>query len=135
VNDLSQRHRVFAAARQRAELTVQQLWLRYLALTGSCGVFEVDAFLHGLTVLPDAEQNILAHALNERLEDLYRDARVPYLGSDVSPAGPDDPLAVLHELLNGLLPSTASEAAPTTAPNQSGRDNNGSPESTNGPET
>jgi hypothetical protein len=113
VDDLSLRHHLFAAAHRRGGLTVQQLWLRYLALTGSCGVFEVDAFLHGLTTMPPVEQNILAHALNERLDDLYRASRVPYLSPDVPTVKPEDPLTVVHQLLHQEpLPSTKSGPEP-----------------------
>jgi hypothetical protein len=90
---------LFQAARQRAELSVDELWLRYLALTGTCDVFELDAFLNDLTVWMDHEQNVLACALNERLDELYQAVRVPYLMLSSPTSRPEDPLAVLHELL------------------------------------
>jgi hypothetical protein len=93
------RFTLFQAARQRAELSVDQLWLRYLALTGEGDVFDLDAFLNGLTVWSDHEQDVLACALNERLDDLYQAARVPYLGLSPHPDEPEGPLAVLLELL------------------------------------
>jgi len=77
---------------------VDELWLRYLALTGTCDVFELDAFLNDLTVWMDHEQNVLACALNERLDELYEAVRVPYLLSSPT-STPEEPLAVLHELL------------------------------------
>jgi hypothetical protein len=103
VDDPSSRHpspQVFVAAQRRGELTLQQLWLRYVALTGTCAMIEIDAFLHGLGTLPAGEQDKLAHALNERLDELYQASRVPYLAADLSPDNGEDPLAVLQQLLD-----------------------------------
>jgi hypothetical protein len=78
---------------------VDDLWLRYLALTGTCDVFELDAFLNDLTTWTDHEQNVLACALNERLDELYQVVHVPYLMSSSPTSEPEEPLAVLRELL------------------------------------
>jgi hypothetical protein len=78
---------------------MDDLWLRYLALTGSYDVFELDAFLNDLTTWTDHEQNVLACALNERLDDLYQAARVPYLLPPSPTSAPEDPLTVLRGLL------------------------------------
>lgn len=75
------RHPLFEAARVRAGWSVRQLWLDYLALGGTYGAFEIEAYLEGLTLLDPGQQDVLAVALNERLDDLYRAARVPYLFS------------------------------------------------------
>jgi hypothetical protein len=98
VDDLNSRHQLFLAAQRRGELTLQQLWLRYIALTGTCAIIDIDAFLHGLGSLPAAQQDILAHTLNERLQELYQTNRVPYLAADTATS--EDPLAVLHQLLH-----------------------------------
>jgi len=100
VDDLSTRHHAFVAAQRHGELTLQQLWLRYIALTGTYGAFDIDAFLHGLSDLPAAQQDILAHALNERLDEVHQTRRVPYLNSRLPAVNPEDPLAVLHQLLD-----------------------------------
>jgi hypothetical protein len=71
------RHERVEAARLRAELTVPELWLRYVALGGNGDVFDLDAYLNGLVPLDGLDQNVLAVAVNERLEELYRAARVP----------------------------------------------------------
>jgi hypothetical protein len=47
-------------------------------------VVELDAFLHGLTTLPAAEQDKLAHALNECLDEVYQESLVPYLATELS---------------------------------------------------
>ena len=49
------RHQLFEAARTRAEWTVQQLWVGYLALGGTRDAFDIEAFLHGLGPLDDAQ--------------------------------------------------------------------------------
>ncbi|MGY1617075.1 hypothetical protein ACI797_10055 [Geodermatophilus sp. SYSU D00691] len=59
-----------ASAYRRTGLTVRDAWLRYLALGGNADEVSVDAQLHGLAVLSPGEHNVLAHALNEELDDL-----------------------------------------------------------------
>jgi hypothetical protein len=100
MDDLSSRHQLFMAAQRRLDLSLNQLWLRYIALTGSCAMIDIDAFLHGLSSLPAGEQDILAHALNERLDEVYEACRVPYLAADLPAVTPEDPLTVLHQLLD-----------------------------------
>ena len=60
-----------------AELTVQELWLRYFALGGTAGPTEIDAYLNALMPLSHTEHNILALAVNERLNELPS-PRAPY---------------------------------------------------------
>jgi hypothetical protein len=96
-----QRHRRMDTARDRAELTVQDLWLRYVALGGTGDAFDLDGYLQGLTPLDTFQQDVLAQALNEALEDLYRAHRIPL--SAPAPGLEDDaPLesgvrSLLHE--------------------------------------
>lgn len=100
MSELTTRHELFEAARNRAEWSVQQLWVGYLALGGSRDAFDIEAYLYGLGPLSAAHQDILANAVNERLDDLYLAARVPYLETDeLPPCRCRDPLTVLDELL------------------------------------
>jgi hypothetical protein len=78
-SDTNHRHHLFAGAFDRADWTVRQAWLSYLALGGRGDFFDVEAFLAGLVTMGAHEQDVLAVALNERLDDLYRERRVPYL--------------------------------------------------------
>lgn len=71
------RHERIEAARVRGELTVSELWLRYIALGGNGDLFDVDGYLNGLLPLTAFDQEALAVAVNERLEELYRADRVP----------------------------------------------------------
>jgi hypothetical protein len=75
------------AARIYAGLTVQDLWLRYVALGGTGDAFDLDGYLQGLMPLETFQQAVLAQALNEALEDQFRAARI-----ELSPSmlGADD---------------------------------------------
>ena len=101
---------MFEAARARADWSIQQLWVGYLALGGTYDAFDIEAYLHGLAPLGDAQQDVLAGAVNERLDDLYLAARVPYLATvEPPPCRWQDPLAVLDELLAALPPKDQDE--------------------------
>jgi hypothetical protein len=99
------------AAYGHAGLTVEQLWTRYFALGGDADLMDVDAQLAGLLTLPPAQLDVLAHAVNERLDELITHHRVPY-SRPVRPGRPaSGPLAALV----GLLESAGS-AAPEHLP-------------------
>ncbi len=100
------RHELFDRARKQAGLTITQLWVDYLALGGRMDLFNVEAYLHGLVLLPPSQQDVLANVLNERLDDLCRAAKVPYLFTSPDLGLPaTDPVDVLDELLRGPPPS------------------------------
>ena len=105
------RHSLFDRALQRAEWSLQQLWLHVIATGGTASAFDLDAFLHGLAPLDPGQQDVLATALNERLGDLYAAATIPYLVTPAT-AAPlvESPLAVLHELVT----TTGRDQRPTT---------------------
>jgi hypothetical protein len=58
-------------------LTVAELWLRYFALGGEAAELEIDAYLNGAIALPAFQHDMLAHAINERLEEIAP-PRAPY---------------------------------------------------------
>lgn len=103
------RHQLLEAARKRAELTVQELWLRFVALGGTGDAFDIDGYLQGLVPLDTFQQDVLTQAANEGLEDIYRSARVPL--SAPSPDGTvDDRLReVIQQLLGDDLPARAAK--------------------------
>ena len=76
--DVGSRHRAIEAGRIRARLTPGGLWLRYVAVGGVVDLLEVEAYLAGLLPLPGYEDDILALAVNERLDDLGVDHRLRY---------------------------------------------------------
>jgi hypothetical protein len=84
-HELSQR---FHDAVEACDLTVSELWLRYFSLGGDAGEMEVDAYINGAIAMPALQHDVLAHAINERLDEL-EPPRAPY-SSDFSPAFFDD---------------------------------------------
>ncbi len=59
-----------ARAYARTGLDLGELWLRYVALGGNADQMELDGYLHGLVLLTPGEHNVLACAVNERLDEL-----------------------------------------------------------------
>ena len=60
----------FHAAYAAAQLTIPELWLRYFALGGAASEMEIDAYVNGAIALPAVQHDILAHAINERLDEI-----------------------------------------------------------------
>ncbi|MDQ3028623.1 MAG: hypothetical protein M3R09_01040, partial [Actinomycetota bacterium] len=54
-----------ASALERADLTLDELWVRYFSLGGEAGRLEVEAYLYGLMALSAGQRDMLAHAVNE----------------------------------------------------------------------
>jgi hypothetical protein len=66
------------AGMQASEMTYQELWLRYIAVSGDAGELELEAYVLGL-LTPDAYQyNLIAQALNEHFIDRGEDHPVGY---------------------------------------------------------
>jgi hypothetical protein len=97
--DTDEGFRRFEAARVRGELTVQELWTRYLALGGHADEFDIDGYLQGLVGLDAFEQVILAVALNEQLDDVHRAARIPLPASTTEEPDRDALKGLVEELL------------------------------------
>ncbi len=101
-----ERHRRVDAARVHARLSVQDLWLRYLALGGTGDAFDLDGYLQGLVPLDAFQQDVLVAAVNEALTDLHRSLLVP-LGTPTVADGADD--GRLRRLMERLLTDPAPE--------------------------
>lgn len=71
--------RAIDQARLRADLSVDQLWLRYFELGGVAGLVEVEAFLQRLMPLSGYQHDVLVHAVNERLVEVGLVGDLPYL--------------------------------------------------------
>lgn len=95
-----QLHALDVAVR-RADLSMEDLWVRYFTLGGDAGMMEIEAYLNGLMELPSGQRDVLAHAVNERLDDVTTRLRVPYSRTLRDPAPVSGPLAALVELLEG----------------------------------
>jgi hypothetical protein len=100
-NGDSQR-RAIAAALRRVELTVPQLWLRFFALGGMADPAQVEDYLRGDRQLPELEADLLAHAVNERLDELVGSRGAPYSRPIRQTRPRRGPLAALVELLDGM---------------------------------
>ncbi|WP_329046417.1 serine/threonine-protein phosphatase [Amycolatopsis sp. NBC_01488] len=112
-----EQQRQLAVCFARSELTPEQLWMRYFALGGSQGLVELDAYLNGLTTLPRVDRDMMAHAVNERLDELAAPPRAPYSHSFRDGKPLHGPLKALVDLLEGAhrapperLPAVAAEA-------------------------
>lgn len=97
-----EQRRALTRALTRSELTLEQLWRRYFELGGNEGLIEVEAYLHGLMPLPALQRDMLAHAVNERLDELTWPHRVPYSFRPRDNRPRTGPLAGLVELLDGM---------------------------------
>ncbi|WP_216698737.1 hypothetical protein [Arthrobacter sp. H41] len=69
---------LLAAALKQAGYTVGDLWLRFFAIGGSIGEYEVEAYLSGLILLPALQRDLLAHAANELIGELPPPLQAPY---------------------------------------------------------
>jgi hypothetical protein len=67
----------FRDAYDATRLTVAELWLRFFALGGEASELEVDAYLNGAMSLPALQHDMLAQAINERLDEIAA-LRAPY---------------------------------------------------------
>lgn len=61
---------------QRADIGLDQLWMRYFSIGGAAGEMEIDAFLHHSLTLPALQRDLLAHATDELIDD-QRPPRIP----------------------------------------------------------
>ena len=110
-----ERHRRMDAARVRAELTVQGLWLRYVALGGTRDAFDLDGYLQGVVPLEIFQQEVLAQALNEALEDSYRAYRIALSTPSSDPAGGERLGRLIDELIDDRPAAPLAEPEPPGA--------------------
>jgi hypothetical protein len=106
-----------SAGYAHADLTLEQLWMRYFALGGSADLMDVDAYVSGLAPFPEGQRDLLAHAVNERLDELVAPHRVPYTRTIRAGRPKTGPLAALVTLLDAAgaapperLPALAAAA-------------------------
>ncbi|OXM62899.1 PP2C family protein-serine/threonine phosphatase [Amycolatopsis vastitatis] len=113
----AEQQRSLTLAFKRAELSVEDLWLRYFGVGGEAGFIDIDAYVHGLADLPPLERDTLALAVNERLDELTWTHRAGFSRQirDSTPRTP--PFTALVQLLEGteLAPPDRLSAAVKTA--------------------
>jgi hypothetical protein len=98
---VDEQRRLLSSAFAGSGLSLGQLWVRYLAVGGDVGELELEAYLNGLMELPSLQRDMLALAVNERLDELTC-TRVPYSRPLRDSPPIDGPLAALVELLDGM---------------------------------
>lgn len=59
-------------------MTFPELWLRQVAVSGTLGELELEAYVLGLLVPDDYQHNLIAQALNEYFMEVGRDHLVGY---------------------------------------------------------
>jgi len=99
---VNEQRRHLSSALERTGLSTEQLWIRYFALGGDMGSMELEAYLNELMELPSLQRDMLALAVNERLDELTRPRYVPYSRPVRDNLPLDGPLAALVELLDGM---------------------------------
>lgn len=97
----AEQRRIIAECFARTGLTVEQLWLRYFALGGDVSEADLAAYLRGALPLPRIQRDMVAHAVNERLDELSGARRAPYSRDAGDGSRPRGLLAALVGLLDG----------------------------------
>jgi hypothetical protein len=98
-----------------AGLTVEQLWMRYFSLGGDADLLAVEAHLDGLLPLPAVDGDLLALAVNERLDELVTARRVPYTRPQYRHRPTTGPLAAMLQLLDSARRSSPDRLATLAA--------------------
>jgi hypothetical protein len=109
--DEEERPSALRAAVDLADLSLEQLWLRYFSLGGSADLLDLEAHLSGLVLLHPAQGDVVAHAVNERLDELVAERRVPYSHPMPATRPTTGPLSALVDLL-GAAGSSPPERLP-----------------------
>ncbi|MFC8045788.1 PP2C family protein-serine/threonine phosphatase [Nocardia sp. NPDC057353] len=106
-----EQQRAFTAAFAGAGLDVEALWTEYFGIGGDAGFLEVDAYVHGMTMLSARDRDMLAHVVNEHLDRRTETKRATYSRPFRNPRPTTPPLSALVELVDG-----AHLAAPDRLP-------------------
>ncbi|MDQ0380345.1 PP2C family protein-serine/threonine phosphatase [Amycolatopsis thermophila] len=98
-----EQQRSIAQAWRRGGLTAGELWSRYFELGGAAGPRALEDYLAARGSLPGAQADLLAQAVNERLDELVPAVRATYSRPfrDSRPRG--RPLGALVRLLEGAV--------------------------------
>ncbi|MBG6215998.1 hypothetical protein IWX75_000435 [Arthrobacter sp. CAN_A6] len=83
--DANRQHWFTVEAASRPGVDHGDVWLNYISMGGSCGDVEVAAYLNGLLLLDSMQRDLLAHAVNELLDDIASpDCRAHYSSEAVA---------------------------------------------------
>ncbi|MHA7145378.1 BLUF domain-containing protein [Arthrobacter sp. TmT3-37] len=103
-------HALTLKVMRRFGIPVSDLWTYYLGVGGDVDEFEVDAYLHGLIRLPALDRDLIAHSVNEMIDDMCREARAPYSSSR------NETTPTSHHTNRGTAPEANPEANPGADP-------------------
>ena len=73
-------------AMEESGIPLDEAWLRYFSFTGAAGEYEIDAYLNGSLELPENERDLLAHAVNELINELPPRRKAPYSDDETNPS-------------------------------------------------
>ncbi|MHA7145312.1 hypothetical protein ACX80U_11395 [Arthrobacter sp. TmT3-37] len=76
--DEEQQRLLIEGAITAAAFVLYDVWRRYFETGGHADKFELEAYLNGLLPLPMEECNLLAHAVNELIDEEPPLPRAPY---------------------------------------------------------
>ena len=85
----------------RSGLTVDELWLRYFCVGGTCGPDELADFVDGHASFEPGQQDLVAQVINEQLEVARARNRAAYTGPLRTTTRSQEPLAAMVEMLRG----------------------------------
>ncbi|MFC8527220.1 PP2C family protein-serine/threonine phosphatase [Nocardia sp. NPDC057227] len=97
-----EQQRSFAAVFEGAGLDVEELWTEYFGVGGDAGFLEVDAYVHGMTTLCARDRDMLAHVVNEYLDQRTETRRATFSRPFRNPRPTTPPLSALVELVDGV---------------------------------
>ncbi|MBE0011098.1 hypothetical protein [Arthrobacter sp. AET 35A] len=79
ISDEEQEQRkLLAIAVRHSGIHVKELWLYYFSIGGDAGEYEIDAYLNASYSLRPGQRDLLAHAVNEMIDELPPPPRAPY---------------------------------------------------------
>ena len=93
--------RLLRIALERTGLETADLWLRAFALGATVAPDDLDAFLRGERALDPVEHDLVAHAINARLDEIHWRQRIPFTRPIREPHPEAGPLAAIVALLRG----------------------------------
>lgn len=73
---------------RQARLQLDEVWMHYFSFGGDVGEMEVEAYLNHALALPKLQRDLLAHAVNELIDDQPIE-RAPYTEDLVHSDGGD----------------------------------------------
>lgn len=84
MRDTEPNHLSLYEGAEYARMTPSDLWVRYYALGGNAGEYEVEAYTLGLLLADNYQYNVIAQAINEVFIDRGANHPVAYRDLDLT---------------------------------------------------